>query len=234
MSLINIPLIVKEYVIKMLHEASVGMKALIVDDLTVSSSFFDLLDLATNLDTLPCWRLFCRWTLWALRLPKPNCCIKRYIIYQDVRIILHNTLLVAATCAGFGGFFVSLFYHFLQLQVFLVEKLHVDEDKTMQHLKVLLLSSRNASTQQQGLGFADVLWILFVGCMLCSTYRRKYILDLQFAQGKHLRRIFSVYVLPSPPRCFSMPLCTCFTPFFVYTVLLSPHALCFDSFFQCA
>lgn len=54
MSLINIPLIVKEYVIKMLHEASVGMKALIVDDLTVSSSFFDLLDLATNLDTLPC------------------------------------------------------------------------------------------------------------------------------------------------------------------------------------
>jgi hypothetical protein len=54
MSLINIPLIVKEYVIKMLNEASVGMKALIVDDLTVSSSLFDLLDLAMNLDTLPC------------------------------------------------------------------------------------------------------------------------------------------------------------------------------------
>ena len=41
MSPINLPLIIKEYVIKMLNEASAGMKALIVDEFTVRTSFLD-------------------------------------------------------------------------------------------------------------------------------------------------------------------------------------------------
>ena len=31
----NLPLVIREYVLKMLHEAAVGMKALILDDFTV-------------------------------------------------------------------------------------------------------------------------------------------------------------------------------------------------------
>lgn len=33
---VNLPLVIREYVLKMLNEASVGMKALILDDYTVS------------------------------------------------------------------------------------------------------------------------------------------------------------------------------------------------------
>ena len=33
---LNLPLVIREYVLKMLNEASVGMKALILDDYTVS------------------------------------------------------------------------------------------------------------------------------------------------------------------------------------------------------
>jgi vacuolar protein sorting-associated protein 45 len=34
----NLPLVIREYVLKMLHEAAVGMKALILDDFTVRVS----------------------------------------------------------------------------------------------------------------------------------------------------------------------------------------------------
>ena len=36
---LNLPLVIREYVLKMMHEASVGMKALILDDFTMAGLY---------------------------------------------------------------------------------------------------------------------------------------------------------------------------------------------------